>query len=644
MDDMKRFFFGIIILSLACSTSKTSLTLNYDYTGEIPSELKKGAKSVYRLSEVTLDVLNNSTAKYTVKEALTVFDKEDKNLTRLVLFYDKFKSIDFVNARIRDNNGIIVKTFSMEDAEDYSASGSGTFFSDNRVKVLDMFYNRFPYTIEYEYQNTYSGLLNLPTWRPQWFAQSIEKATFTLIDKAESEIRYFPKNFQNQPVITNELGAKQYVWNVSNMKAIERESFSPASSEILPQILVAPGKFVIDNSSGDATTWKDFGLWYYELGKDTRVLPEEAKEEINELVAGIESEEKKVKILFDYLQEKSRYVSIQLGIGGWRPFSAEYVYNNSYGDCKALTNYMHAALEHVGIKAESVLIYNGVNEPGMQIDFPSNQFNHVIIRVTLENGDIIWLECTSKYLPPNHIGAGNAGKHALLITPKGGEVIKTPENFFSDNKTERYWRFEIDQSGATNVDAKVKSEGILQDYLLYDILPVSEKERFDWLEETLESGEGKVIEYDFSKITDNDEYAFYSFKAQLNNYIKTSEKRFYIPVNKVNRWRFSISEDGTREQPFMLPYAFVESDSIIIETPGGFEIESAPNNVEYVHPFGEYKAIVEVKNDQEIVYKRHLTIKDKTVLPEDYDELKEFFKKVRAADRQQIVLVRKEKG
>lgn len=639
---MKKSVIFLVFLILACTSIKKPLILDYDYLASIPSSLKEDARSTYRLSDVVLEINSTSSATYRVKEALTIYDKEDKDLARIVLFYDKFKKIDYLTARIRDNSGAVIKTFDIDDAYDYSASGGGTFFSDNRVKVLELLHNRFPYTIEYEYQNTYSGLLNLPTWRPQWYEQSVEQASFTLIDKSNSGVRYFPRNLDDEPQIVDDLNGKKYVWKVSDLEAKKRETYGPPQNEVLPQVLVAPGFFRMDQSVGDATSWKSFGKWYYDLGSETRDLPLEARSEIDALIDGLETEEEIVTELFGYLQEKSRYVSIQLGIGGWKPFTAKYVFENSYGDCKALTNYMQAALEYVGIKAEGVLIYRGVNGPKMNIDFPSNQFNHIILRVTLKNGDVIWLECTDKYLPPNHIGPDNEGKNALLITEEGGEVIQTPGYEYTENKRERYWTFVINEQGKTEVNSEIKNEGILQDNLLYTILPVSEKERLEWLERTLVVNDSKVIEYDFSQVGENDDFASYSFKAELSDYARLSSKRLFIPVNKLNGLSFSIPENEERDHPLYLPYSFSESDSVVFKTPKGYSIEALPKDVEFSHRFANFKASYEVKSGEEIVYRRQFSIKEKTIQPEDYEEIKIFFDNVKSADQQQFVLVKNE--
>ena len=58
----------------------------------------------------------------------------------------------------------------------------------------------------------------------------------------------------------------------------------------------------------------------------------------------------KISALYKYMQDKVRYVSVQVGIGGWQPIEAETVDRLSCGDCKALANYMESLLDVAGIK------------------------------------------------------------------------------------------------------------------------------------------------------------------------------------------------------------------------------------------------------------------------------------------------------
>ena len=93
------------------------------------------------------------------------------------------------------------------------------------------------------------------------------------------------------------------------------------------------------------------------------------KTKVKELVKNAPSQEEKIKVLYHYLQENMRYVSVQLGIGGWQTFDAKYVEENKYGDCKALTNFMKSMLKAADIEAYAALIKNGRNVLDQEIDF-----------------------------------------------------------------------------------------------------------------------------------------------------------------------------------------------------------------------------------------------------------------------------------
>ena len=121
-----------------------------------------------------------------------------------------------------------------------------------------------------------------------------------------------------------------------------------------------------------------------------------------------------------------RYVSIQLGIGGFKPSAAKFVDEKKYGDCKALTNYMKNLLSVVGIASYPALINAGYNKYPADTRFPSDPFNHVILCVPMEK-DTVWLECTS-----NNAKAGFFGllyrKQKCFIDYREGRGISKNSN------------------------------------------------------------------------------------------------------------------------------------------------------------------------------------------------------------------------
>ena len=136
------------------------------------------------------------------------------------------------------------------------------------------------------------------------------------------------------------------------------------------------------------------------------------------------------KIIYKFVQEKTRYISVQVDIGGWQPITANKVDEVSYGDCKGLTNYTKALLDVVGVKSHHVILYAS-NNRNVDKNFTVLQGNHMILNIPNE-GDDIWLECTSQTIPFGFLGDFTDDRDVLVITPEGGIIKRTPA-YINDN-------------------------------------------------------------------------------------------------------------------------------------------------------------------------------------------------------------------
>ena len=100
--------------------------------------------------------------------------------------------------------------------------------------------------------------------------------------------------------------------------------------------------------------------------KDIEDLPKETIAKIASLVAGVKDTKEKARIIYEFMQNKTRYISVQVGIGGWKPTPAKEVDKLGYGDCKALTNYTKALLKSQGIDSYYTIVDSGSS--GLDID------------------------------------------------------------------------------------------------------------------------------------------------------------------------------------------------------------------------------------------------------------------------------------
>ena len=147
--------------------------------------------------------------------------------------------------------------------------------------------------------------------------------------------------------------------------------------------------------------------------------------------------------------------------------SSDEVAKYAYGDCKGLSNIMRAMLSEVGIESNYTLVLAGEGEDDIEVDFPSNQFNHVILQVPTDS-DPIWLECTSNMLPAGYLGSFTKNRHVLVTKNGGGYLTKTPTYDHPNwNKTTSSTSIEIDARGDAFIETDLQFEGNFAEDLMY---------------------------------------------------------------------------------------------------------------------------------------------------------------------------------
>ena len=111
---------------------------------------------------------------------------------------------------------------------------------------------------------------------------------------------------------------------------------------------------------------------FYTLLKSGRDdLPYNVKQEVHKLTDGATDVRKKIRVLYEYMQKSTRYISIHWELEAGSPSDATDVAKKGYGDCKALSNYMYSLLKEAGIRSDYTLIHAGDDQNYMTDDFPS---------------------------------------------------------------------------------------------------------------------------------------------------------------------------------------------------------------------------------------------------------------------------------
>lgn len=611
---------------------------------EIPDSLKKNANAVVRLDETKFIFKNVNSTVCKRHFVVTVLNNNGDRAALFLENYDKLHKVSDIEGALYDKDGNQIKKLKSKDVEDISAVSEMNLMDDNRIKAHHFYYNLYPYTVEYTYDITYNHSYYFPSWVPvksENFA--VQQSIFEVEYPESYHMRYKELNLADKAVLSSEGDHKKLKWSIINQPAIKIPDLFGSYLDMIPIVYIAPAEFQMESFAGKMDSWKDFGEFQYRLNKDRDALPQNVIDKVNALVASATDDQEKIKILYRYLQQNTRYISIQLGIGGWQTFDAAYVASRGYGDCKALTNYMHALLKAANITSYPVLVYAGDDnfaQNRLIADFPSSQFNHVILCVPGER-DSTWLECTSSYLPAGYVSGFTANRKALLIKPEGGFLVSTPQYGFQDNQKNRHVKIDVDEDGNAQLKIRTDYTGMRQDDLFQMVKAASPDVVKKYLSTSISLPTYTIDKYQYNVEEGKHPVLKEEIDITASGFATVTGKRIFITPNAVSRYRQQLLFDKDRKFAFKFDNTYQDSDYVEIRIPAGYKVESQVKPVAIQTSFASYRMNCTVR-DNVILYQRSFEQYNTQVPVAKQQDIVSFFDMVNNSDKARIVMVKEE--
>lgn len=635
----------ILILFFACFIFNQANASDIKYrVAEIPAQLLSGADVVKRMEKIEFIIQNTGSTIMRTQYAITILNENGDSFSGLEIFYDQFKKINSVEGALYNANGMLLKKLKNKDVTDMSAGSSMNLMEDNRVKTHNFYNKNYPYTIEYSIETTSNNTFTFPTWVPQENDRySVEQSSCKIVFPKDYQLRFKEFNFKNTPVKMEENGNSTMTWEVKNIKAFKIPFACYNWKELVPVVYFAPSQFEIEGYKGNMQSWQDFGKFISTLNKGRDVLPDNMIEKVKEITANLSDTKQKIIALYEYFQKNTRYISVQLGLGGWQPFDANYVSKNGYGDCKALTNYMHSLLKAANINSNYTIVNAGENASAKNrviAEFPSVQFNHVILCVPLEK-DTMWLECTSQSLPAGYMSDFTANRKALMITEDGGVLVSTPRYGLNQNQQIRTIHAQLNEEGDLKIKSSTQYMGVQQDDISDIVQNLSSEKIKKYLEKNLSLTTYMVDDFKYKENKSDLPTVDETLDISASNYASISGKRIFIVPNILNKGGYQFTEDTARKVDIEFNLEYRNKDEVTIEIPAGYEIESKPKDISLKTKYGNYVVTSSLKGNQ-LIYSRLMEQYSGRFPAGEQQAVIDFYKTIYKIDRTKFVLVRKE--
>jgi len=628
----KLFSFVFFIFSTLVFSQKIDYTIQ-----SIPDSLKQNANAVIRFNQIDILISSQENMKISTKRVVSVYNEKGMTAIDAIEGYDKRTKVTSIEATVFDENGKEIKRIKRKDFRDQCVIDGSTLFSDSRILFLNYTPTQYPFTIVYTSEVETSNTAFIPSWYPlSDYNVSLEKNILNVSCPVDLGFKKKEINFSKFKVSKLVDTSEHLNYELVGVLAQKSEDYS-VSNLIFPKLMMGLEKFNLEGVNGYAKDWKEFGKWYSEkILAGTTELPEETKAKIKALVGEEKDVVKKAKIVYQYVQSKSRYVSIQVGIGGWKPMLASDVDRVGYGDCKALTNYTKALLDVVGVPSYNTLLYGDNTKTNIESDFVAMQGNHMILCIPNDN-NTVFLECTSQDSPFGYQGTFTDDRDVLVVKSDGGEIVRTKIYEDKDNTQISNGSYTISPTGDFLGKINIQSSGTQfnKKSLIPNALPHQKESHYKEYWDNINNLKLEKMNFvnDKEKIKFTEELDL----SAANYGVITNGKMLFV-INAYNHTSGHVKRIRNRKTPFEIQRGYIDTDEIAIELPTHFAIEFLPTNFELNTKFGEYKTEIVKKSNSSLIYKRTMFLKKGLYSNKEYDDFRLFMEQVEKNDNAKIIL------
>ena len=493
--------------------------------------------------------------------------------------------------------------------------------------------------IEYSYESTMKHYGGLRDWE---FQKEIpvakSKYNLYIIPNYEFAYRVYPveiKNIKVQP--NNQLGSISFeMWNIPGFGD---EPYMDAREDYVTRAIfqlsgyggsgIYKTKYM---ASWDALTREfmgrsDFG------GQLNNNLPG-TKDQI-ELTKTLPNEVERMNIIYNYVRQHMSWDGYDRLVS---ENGIKAAWTKRTGNSADINLSLVSLLRSVNLEANPMFVSERHHGKVLK-DYPFvDQFNTVIAAVTI-NGKNYYLDATNQITPPHIIPSSVLNTTAFILNRKSGGIVNITDESLQYRET-------------INVIASIKDNGTL-------------------------SGQGLINSIDYARINrlgvykrDHDEYLKKHIKRniaglEIDSFTVLNEKtdslplqqkfQFAIPVNSTGDYKFVPLNlfSGFESNPFIAKTRFSDinfgykrnvSMNVYVEIPEGHEIDALPKSVQLVTPDNNVTFSRELFHDKpsnKILARVRWDFKRSFYDAGEYDDLKDFYKKMTDILNEQLVFKKK---
>lgn len=464
------------------------------------------------------------------------------------------------------------------------------------------------------------------------------KMTITIPEWLELELKEYHFGTNDIKRLSKKVGSDEVVtYKITNLEPMKREYRMPGNSYIYPHVLYLTKSF--KNSNGaDVTLFKetqDLYNWYSSLVKGVDIETKDIAVKVKELIAGLSTDDEKVKAIYYWVQDNIKYIAFEDGIAGFQPDSPQNVFNKKYGDCKGMAILLKTMLVEAGYDAR--LVWIGTDHISYDYSTPSLSVDNHMITAIMVNDKPIFIDGTEKFNSYGTFATRIQGKQALIENGDTFILERVPQAQPDFNSEVYQATFKIE---GNDLVGKMNKEltGEQASSFLYGFTGMEQDKREETMLKVLTDGNDNAVVENVSTFdpTDRDAALKLNYDLKVSNAVSRFDNSLYLeldPVRYLANW--TMEED--RKNSYKMSNTRVEKKNITLELPAGYSIETLPEAISIDNKFLKVDASYTL-NGNKIDYNSQIKIKSRLIDKSEFATWNAAIEKIKNFYDEQIVL------
>lgn len=365
-----------------------------------------------------------------------------------------------------------------------------------------------------------------------------------------------------------------------------------------------------------------------ELEKNSFLL-----DDVRRLLTNVNSQDERLEIIFKFVQNKMNWNDVN---DYYTDKGVEQSYADQTGNVAEINFILMSMLKLGGIEVNPVLV--STIENGVPVYPTRTGFNYVIAAAEIDGKQIL-LDASHKYTSPNILPLNVLNWKGRLIKKDGSSSEIDLMPVYSSKKNSNILA-KIDASG--NIEGKMRT--VRSDYEAYKFrIQNASKNEGNYLGNLEQQfGDIKITDYNIvNKFTTLSDPVIETFAFAATGQTEHIGDKIYLnPLLFFTQIKNPLNQE-TRRYPIYFGYPTQEKNSLNLQVPNGYKVESFPSPIHII------------SEDNDIAYSLNISLVDNIIQiictkeinrsvfsALNYDGLKSLFQKVIASQNEKIVLKR----